>query len=444
MGISRNLHLASDISFVHSTHAWRVPGGWVNYPYYNAELYEDLARIASRGVMDLLFFGEAAETPEAYGGSHHAAVKYGLQWPKHDVMPFIPLMARAAPGVGFGMTMSTTYHHPFYVARLYNSLDHVTGGRIAWNAVTSAYKNEAANWGHMPMMAHADRYERAKEHLEVVRKLWDSVEPGAIIMDRESAIFADPDKVHRIDHEGKYFTLPGPLPVMPSPQHHPIIVQAGQSPPGMDLCATHANLQFASRVTIPSMKKHRAALDEQLIAKGRDPRDVGILWSMRVLPNESKEEAAEKDAQWREMLPKGTGLIMLSSIYGVDFSTIDPEMSVREAAKVVQSQVTHTGMFNEIVAHADPGISLDQFGLRALSDSMTIAGTPKQIADQLEEIHMETGQAGGVIISTSGRPVPGFLRDFVEHVVPELQRRGLSKKRYAGPTLRHNLGLVKE
>ncbi|MET0239141.1 MAG: NtaA/DmoA family FMN-dependent monooxygenase [Sphingobium sp.] len=444
MGFSRNLHLAADLSFAHATFAWRNTGGWEGYPYYGPELYEDMARIASRGVMDLLFFGEAAETPHGYGGTHHAAVKYGLQWPKHDVMPFVPLMARAAPGVSFGITMSTTYHHPFYVARLYNALDHVTGGRIAWNAVTSAYKNEAANWGFDPMMPHDERYERANEHMAVVRKLWDSVEPGAIIMDRETAIFADPDKVHRIDHEGKYFTLPGPLPVMPSPQHHPIIVQAGQSPPGMALCAEHANLQFVRRVTIPSMQKHRAALDEQLVARGRDPRDVGILWAMRVVTNESREEALEKDAAWRESLPKGAGTMLVSSIYGVDFSKLDPTMSVKDAGAAVRQNVVHTGGFDEIFAHADPKLTLDEFGIASTSSLMTVAGTPRQIADQLEEIHEATGQTGGVIISTTGRPVPGYLRDFVEYVVPELQRRGLSKSRYAGPTLRHNFGLIQE
>ncbi len=435
--------MAADISFAHSSYAWRVPGAWKGYDYYGADLYEDLARIASRGVMDMLFFGDAAETPEAYGGSHHAAVAAGMQWPKHDVMPFIPMMAKAAPGISFGLTMSTTYHHPFYVARLYNALDHVTGGRIAWNAVTSAYKNEAANWGFSPMMAHADRYERAHEHLTVVKKLWDSVERDAIIMDHETGIFADADKVHRIDHAGKYFTLPGPLPVMPSPQHHPVVLQAGQSPPGMDLCATHADLQFAVRNTIEGMREHRQALDHLLVGKGRDPRDVGILWALRVCPNESASEAAEKDEAWRASLPPGTGLMLFSSVYGVDLSKVDPGMSVSEAIESVRDQVTHTGVFNELVKNAAPGQTLDAFGLGALTDEVCIAGTPSQIADQLEEIHEATGQCGGIIISARGRPVPGFLRDFVEHAVPEMQRRGLTKKRYAGPTLRHNLGLTK-
>ncbi len=141
-----------------------------------------------------------------------AVVRYGAKWPRHDMTPMIPLMAKAAQGVGFALTMSTTYHHPFHCARVFNALDHVTRGRIAWNAVTSAYKNEAANYGFDVMMDHDERYERAQEFLEVACALWDSVEPDALVLDREKGIYADPAKVHRIDFRGRYFNVRGPLP----------------------------------------------------------------------------------------------------------------------------------------------------------------------------------------------------------------------------------------
>src|SRR3954462_1450496 len=144
MSESQTIHLAADISFLHTDYLWRMPGSWVGYDYYSTpEFYEDIARIAQRGVMDMLFFGDTGGTPEDSGGNHEAGVRYGAKWPRHDMAPMIPLMAKAASGVGFASTMSTTYHHPFYVARFFNALDHVTRGRIAWNAVTSAYKNEA-------------------------------------------------------------------------------------------------------------------------------------------------------------------------------------------------------------------------------------------------------------------------------------------------------------
>ena len=163
MSESKVIHLAADLSHYHTDYLWKMPGSWTGYPYYSSpEFYEDIARMASRGIMDLLFFGDSGGTPEDYGGNHHAAVRYGAKWPRHDMMPMIPCMARVADGVGFGITMSTTYHHPFHIARVFNGLDHVTKGRIAWNAVTSRSKNEAANWGYKQMIEHDARYDRAQ------------------------------------------------------------------------------------------------------------------------------------------------------------------------------------------------------------------------------------------------------------------------------------------
>jgi FMN-dependent oxidoreductase (nitrilotriacetate monooxygenase family) len=431
--------LATDLSFAHSSFMWRMPDAWAGYSFYGAEFYEEVARVASRGVMDLLFFGDAAETPEAHGGNHHAAVKWGMQWPKHDMTAMAPLITRAAPGVGVGLTMSTTYHHPFHVARLFNSLDHLTGGRIAWNAVTSAYRNEAANWGYDPIMPHADRYERAREHMTVVRALWDSVERDAIIMDHETGVFANPAKVHRIDHKGKYFNLPGPLPVMPSPQGRPVVVQAGQSPPGMDLCASFADVQFVNRRSLPTMKAHRADLDARLVAKGRDPRDVAVMWTIKVAPNQTLDEVIENDRVWKESLPPGIGVMLMSSVYGIDFGALPGDMKLAEAADAVRSQIVHTGGFEEIIKTAGPDITLDEYGKQHMGSGYLVCGTPRQIADQLEELHHETGQNGGIIITPRNRPTLPWLRDFVDDVVPELQRRGLTKTRYPGKTLRENM-----
>jgi FMN-dependent oxidoreductase (nitrilotriacetate monooxygenase family) len=439
MAQSKFMHLATDLSFAHCSFNWRWPGAWSGYSYYGADFYEEVARIASRGVMDLLFFGDAADTSSGHGGNHDAAVKWGMQWPKHDMTVMAPLLARTAPGFGIGLTMSTTYHHPFHVARLFNSLDHLTGGRIAWNAVTSAFKNEAANWGFDPMMPHADRYERAHEHIKVVQALWDSVERDAIIMDMETGVFADPAKVHRIDHTGKYFTLPGPLPVLPSPQGRPVIVQAGQSPAGMDLCASFADVQFVGRRSLETMKAHRADLDARLIAKGRDPRDVGVLWSIRVATNQTKEQVLENERAWNDSLPPGIGVMMMSSVWGVDFGALPGDMKLAEAADALRAQVVHTGVFEEIIKIAGPDITLDDYGKTFLGSGYLVCGTPRQIADQLEELHEATGRNGGIIISPRAQPTLQFLRDFCEQVVPELQRRGLSKTRYAGKTLRENM-----
>ncbi len=226
MSESETIHLAADISFLHTDYLWRMPGSWIGYPYYcTSEFYEDLARIAQRGVMDMLFFGDTGGTPEDFGGNHEAVVKYGAKWPRHDMAPMIPLMAKAASGVGFALTMSTTYHHPFHVARVFNALDHVTRGRIAWNAVTSAYKNEAANYGFDVMMDHDERYERAQEFLQVACALWDSVEPDALIADRDGGDFLRPfeSAPHRLSRS--LFQCPRPVAgatvAAASAGHHP-------------------------------------------------------------------------------------------------------------------------------------------------------------------------------------------------------------------------------
>ena len=440
MSEAETIHLAADISFLHTDYLWRMPGSWIGYPYYGtSEFYEDIARIAARGVMDMLFFGDTGGTSEDYGGNHEAVVRYGAKWPRHDMTPMIPLMAKAASGVGFALTLSTTYHHPFHCARVFNALDHVTRGRIAWNAVTSAYKNEAANYGFDEMMEHDERYVRAQEFLDVAFKLWDSIEPDALVLDRERGIYADPTKVHRIDHRGRYFNVRGPLPALPSPQRRPVVIQAGLSGPGMQLAATYAELQFSTRRTLASMKQHRAALDAALLKAGRQPRDIGILWSIRIEVADSDAHAAEKERRYLESIPPEAGLVEMSAQYGVDFSTAKPGMRLADFADEVRAQKGNLGSFEELLKTTDPNQSLKDFAYRFLVDRiLTATGTPQKIADILEELHHETGANGGFILGR-GYSATGNISDFVDHVVPELQRRGLAKTKYAGPTLRENL-----
>lgn len=434
------IHLAADISFLHTDYLWRMPGSWVGYPYYGtSEFYEDIARMAERGVMDMLFFGDTGGTPEDFGGSHEAVVKYGAKWPRHDMTPMIPLMAKVAPGVGFALTMSTTYHHPFHCARVFNALDHVTRGRIAWNAVTSAYKNEAANYGFDEMMEHDERYERAQEFLAVACALWDSVEPDALILDREKGIYADPAKVRRIDHRGRWFNVRGPLPALPSPQRRPVIIQAGLSGPGMALAATYAELQFSTRRTLASMQQHRKALDEKLAKVGRKPRDIGVLWSIRIQVADSEGAALEQERRYLEAIPPQAGLVEMSAQYNVDFSAAKPGMCLADFAHEVAANKGNLGSFEELLKTVDSKQTVEEFGKRFLVDRvLSASGTPKQIVDKLEELHFGTGANGGFILAR-GFSAEGNINDFVQHVVPELQRRGLSKKKYAGPTLRENL-----
>ncbi|GAA4557007.1 NtaA/DmoA family FMN-dependent monooxygenase [Pseudonocardia xishanensis] len=435
---SSSIKLAVDMSFFHTDFLWMDPGGWQGHRYYDPTFYEDAARTAARGVFDLIFFGEAAETPESYGGDHRAAVEYGIRWPKHDMMPMIPVMARAAENVGFGITMSTTYHHPFHVARLFASLDWQTGGRMAWNSVTSAFKNEGANWGFDPLLPKDERYAMAHEHMEVVAKLWASVEADALVYDRASGRFADPDKVTLIHHRGDRFSVRGPLPVLPSPQGHPVVIQAGQTGPGLDLAGRFAQMQFAINRTVDSMRTHRAGLDEALARHGRKPADCGVWWAIRAQVC-SPAEAERRDREFMDRLPPFAGRVMLSSVFGVDFSTVDGRTPLGEFVEQVKAQRGHFGIFEDAVRTSDPATSVEEFGRAYFVDQAArVVGTPAQIADQLMEMHEATGENGGFMLE-GAIAVPRELVDFVDFVVPELQRRGVMKREYAGSTLRANL-----
>ena len=440
MSHDKSIHLAADLSFLHTDFLWRMPGSWVGYPYYStSEFYEDIAKAAERGKMDLLFFGDTGGTSEDYGSSFDAVVSQGVKWPRHDMTPMIPILSRVTKNIGYALTMSTTYHHPFHCARIFNSLDHVTRGRIAWNAVTSAYKWEGMNWGFDEMMEHDERYRRAQEFLNVTCQLWDSVEPDAPVLDRTKGLFLDPEKVHKIDFHGNYFKVRGPLPALPSPQQKPVIIQAGQSGPGMDLAAKYADLQFSTRRTIESMKKHRSAIDEKLIANGRQPRDLGILWSIRVQVADSKSEALAKEKAFLDSIPPEGGLIEMSQWFGVDFSIATPEMTLLDFAEEVGEQGGNLGTFEEIVRTTDPKMTVHSLGRDYLTKRIIAAeGTPKEIVDKLEMIHSETGANGGFILGR-GYHATNNIREFVERVVPELQDRGLSKKEYKHDTLRDNL-----
>ena len=439
MSERETIHLAADLSFLHTDFLWKMPGSWEGFNYYStSEFYEEIAKLAQQGCMDLLFFGDTGGTSEDFGGNHNAVVSRGVKWPRHDMTPMIPILARLTEGVGYALTMSTTYHHPFHCARIFNALDHVTRGRIAWNAVTSAYKWEAMNWGFEEMMDHGERYRRAQEFLEVTCLLWDSIEADAVILNRDTGEFLDPKKVHRLDFSGDYFNVRGPLPAMPSPQQRPLIIQAGQSGPGMDLAAKYADLQFSTRRTIESMKQHRNAIDLKLLKFGRQPRDLGILWSVRTQVAESLSEARDKEKQFLDSVPLEGGLIEMSQWFGVDFSLAEPTMTLVDFADKVREQKGNLGTFDELLKTTDPKITVREFGRDYMSQRVMVAeGTPKEIADKLEMIHYETGANGGFILAR-GFHASENIKDFVQKVVPELQRRGLSKKEYSGSTLREN------
>jgi FMN-dependent oxidoreductase (nitrilotriacetate monooxygenase family) len=409
-------------------------------------MYEEIARIAERGCIDMLFFGDGTGVPSTWRGSIAPAVEWGVGWPRHDMSPYIAALAQITTGLGFGVTYSSTYMHPFFTARLLNSLDHVTGGRIAFNVVASARRADAANYGFDELMDHDERYDLMEEFVDVCDALWASVEPDAFVWDRATGQVADPGKVAAIAHRGHHFSVQGPLACVPSPQVRPVIIQAGGSPRGMRASAHFADHVFAVGHTLSGQAEHRRKLDAALTAEGRDPSTVGILWDILLVVAETEREAKDHKEQLAEMLPFEAVGTFLSHNSGYDFSTLPATFSLAELnEEITASGASPVGFVHALLAERGGAgeITRDEFferGWRAATGyDHTIAGSAEQVADHLEEVFEATGNRGGFMVAHP-QATPGDLLRVVDLLVPELQRRGRFRTRYEdGATLRETL-----
>lgn len=361
--------------------------------------------------------------------------------------PVIAAMSTVTEKVGFGLTYSSTFMHPFYVARLLNSLDHVTGGRIAFNVVASTRGADAANYGFAELMDHDLRYERMEEFVDVCRALWDSVAPDAIVRDRSTGRFADPEKVHPIDHEGRFFTVKGPLASVPGPQYHPLIVQAGNSPRGIAASARFADLVFGFGGNLAGQQRHRKLLDEALLAEGRDPEHVGILWATQVIVGRTKAEASARCEAVHEFWNEEAVATYLSHNAGYDFSTLPVSFRLGELRdELAAANASPAGIVGSLVAEfgADHTMSRSEFFEhgrgRATGLDHSVVGDPATVADALEETFAATGSRGGFMFS-SPLAMPSGFAAISELLLPELRRRGALAPPYQGPTLRENLAV---
>jgi FMN-dependent oxidoreductase (nitrilotriacetate monooxygenase family) len=437
---SELIHLVCDISLIHTMAKWRYPGSWNGYGMYgDPALYLDLARLLEHGKFDGAFFADVAGTP-MIDGKVDDTVEWGVAWPRHDPLPMAIAMAGVTKHLGFVTTMSMTYHHPFNVARLYSSIDHVTGGRIAYNAVVSGFPQEAQNFGYDTTPDHEWRYRRAEEFQEVLDKLFRSVDADAMLWDRETGRVADPTKVRRIDHEGEFFKVMGPLPCAPSPQGRPVQIQAGQSASGMKLAGRWADVQFATSGDLVGMAAHRKRLDEAAVAAGRTPRDVGVLWSAGFDVVSGPEEARENLRKVVEAIPDRMAHVFLSQWWGVDDFHMDPRRPVHETIAEIKEKGVgpNWGYLDEALRVTDDKVTIGEYARLRMGSPATFTGTPEQIADMMEEAHHAGGANGGFMVS-SRTGIPGGIARFVHEVVPVLQHRGLMRKDYSGKTMRENL-----
>ncbi len=439
------MHLAFNLSYTHMNGRWGLPGSWDDRTFPDVTLYEDVARLAERGCLDMLFSGDGTGVPDTWAGSRDAAVRWGVMYPRVDMNPVMVAAARVTKHVGLGLTYSTTFMHPYYTARLMNSLDHLSDGRIAINLVTSTRRSDAANFGFDELMEHASRYERMEEFVAVCCKLWDATAADAMLWDRETGQVGDPAKVQDVHHAGRFFKVEGPLNTPPSPQGRPVIIQAGGSPRGIRASAAIADHVFGADMPLAMQVTQRAALDAALVDAGRDPASVGILWQTPMAVRETRAEAEAVRNSLLTTLPAEAVGVYLSYHAGYDLSTLPERFTLRELRDAITaSNASPMGLVNKLANKlgADSEITRAEFFehglLAATQHENTVAGTPADIADHLEASFEATGSRGGFMIGQS-IAVMADLAASVELLVPELQRRGRFRKEYHGRTLRENL-----
>ncbi|WP_338025368.1 LLM class flavin-dependent oxidoreductase [Crenalkalicoccus roseus] len=391
------------------------------------------------GKFDLGFFDDRLSMPDRYGSDHVHTIEHGIRCVKLDPLVVLTMMAAATTRLGLGATASTTYYEPFHVARAFQTLDHMSGGRAAWNIVTSLNDGEAANMGRDEMMEHDTRYDRADEFVEVVLGHWDSWEDDALIVDKATGRFGDGRKVHRLDHQGRFLKSRGPFTVPRSAQGRPVLIQAGASGRGKRFSARWAELVFVAYHDIEGGKRDYAAFKEMVAAAGRDPGQVKVATLCNPICAATKAEAEDKAALIERLPLEIDALSLLSEALNFDFASkgmdepfTDAELAGIQGLQTIRDQVIRrSGKTNPTVRDF---ITASGRG----RPRMDMVGGPKEIADRMEEWFAAPACDGFVVAATV---VPGSYADFVRHVVPELQRRGIFRKDYTGPTLRDHLGL---
>ena len=420
--------------------SWRYPSSADDY--LDLHYYQRIARVLEEGNFDLMFFDDRLAMPSIYGDSPDEGVRYGARPIKLDLMSVLGAVAAATTHLGLGATYSTTYYQPFHVARTFATLDHLSRGRAAWNVVTSVNDAEARNFGVDQHFEHDKRYDRAEEFIEVVSKLWDSWEDGAIIGDKKSGIFADPDKVHEVNHHGEFFDVRGPLTVPRTPQGRPVIIQAGQSGRGREFAAKWADLIFTGDPSQVVAAEHYQEQKALISESGRDSESVRILPMVYVIAGETESIAQEKEAIFlNELVHPTASLALLSEVTNYDFSGHNLDDVVTD--ELINSVSGIRGLVQGVKRHVgDQTLTLRLLANHraTLLQGPRFVGTGEQIAEQMNQWFQSRSCDGFVIAATH---FPGAFEDFVRLVVPELRKRGLVREEYTGSTLRENLGLEK-
>ncbi len=432
MASSKKLHLGAFMRPV-SIHTawWRYPGAATDANFNFSQL-KHFAQTLERGKFDAFFMADHL----ALLNMPMAALKRSATATSFDPLVLLPALAAVTERIGLIATGSTTFDQPYNLARKFASLDHISNGRAGWNIVTTSNPDAALNFGLDDHLEHGERYRRAREFFDVVTGLWDSFADDAFVRDVDSGVFFNPEKLHTLNHTGEFFKVRGPLNIARPVQGWPVIVQAGASESGRQLAAETAEMVFAAGGTLESSQKFYADVKGRMKVLGRNPDHLKILPGALVITGATMEEAQAKKQRLDSLVHPDSGLASLSVVLGHDASNFEldaplPDIPETNASKSGRERVLDVARRNNFTVR-----QLAQYfgGYGGLS----FVGTPRHIADQMEEwLFTEASDGFNIMFHT----VPAGLEEFVDQVVPELQRRNLFRHEYEGTTLRDHLGL---
>ncbi|WP_157218211.1 LLM class flavin-dependent oxidoreductase [Flavisphingomonas formosensis] len=406
---------------------WRHPDKDVNastsFPFYAEQ-----ARLAEKGKFDFLFVADSLSITEQ--SSPHYLNRI-------EPITILSALSAVTSHIGLVATVTVSYSEPFNVARQFASLDHISGGRAGWNVVTSWLGDTAANFSRTEHPAHEVRYRIAAEYLDVVQGLWDSWEDGAHVGDKESGVFVDPAKLHRLDHKGEFFQVRGPLNIKRVPQGQPVIFQAGASDDGRNFAAKRAEALFTHAETIEQAQEYYRDVKARAKGFGRDPGAVHVLPGISPIVGDTDADAEARYQELAALESIDTGLGFLSRTFNDhDFRQYDLDVPFPDVAHIgLNSQ--QSGTLRILKEVREEGLTLRQAAQRLSTPRTAFIGSAERVADALQHWFENEGADGFVVFE----PLPGQLALFVEKVVPILQARGLFREDYEGATFRENIGL---
>ncbi len=424
--MSRKMNIAAFMMrYGHHVAAWRHPDtDLATNPF---KVFREQVRSAEKACLDAVFFADSVALTGA---------------PSLEPLTLLSALAASTEKIGLIATATTTYNEPYTVARQFASLDLLSDGRAGWNLVTSDNAAEAANFGREQHVAHADRYARAREFHQVVTGLWNSWDPDAFSNDKRGTLPYDPAKLRKLNHRGDHFAVAGPLNVAPSPQGRPVVVQAGGSETGRDLAAATAEVVFTAQPTLAKAQAFYRDIKDRVIAKGRKPESVKIMPGIFAVVGRTQQEADARFAQLQSLIEPKAGLALLGRMIGnFDLSGYPLDGPLPALPETQDGQRSRQQLLTDLAQGENLTIRQLYERIAGGRGHFTVVGTPQLVADKMQE-WFENGAADG--FNFMAPALPGGLDDFLELVIPELQRRGLFRTEYAGSTLRSHLGLQEQ